>query len=197
MFSILFLYLILSIPASLIFISRRFSLEPITEITNQQILSVVTFLYLTVSISLILFSDRMQELLAGYPIWYHRVEDYAPTLYDPTVIISRSILTLIIGPIVEEAIFRKFLISILLKRFLVIQALLIQMLIFGLWHITRGIDPSIFALGFLLGVIYIKTGNLILPITIHILWNLQVTTYLVLKYLVAGKSGAKLPPIPE
>jgi membrane protease YdiL (CAAX protease family) len=185
MYRIIFLYLFLSIPASVIVFSRSYSLEPISGITKQQILSVVAFLYLIVFIGLIFFSGRMQELLDGYPIWYHRVEDSAPTLSDPITISSRLIIALLIGPIVEEAIFRKFLIRILLKQFSVVLAIIIQMILFGLWHITRGIDPSIFALGFLLGVIYLKTGNLFLPIAIHILWNLQVTTFLVLKYLVA------------
>jgi membrane protease YdiL (CAAX protease family) len=49
----------------------------------------------------------------------------------------------------------------------------IQTLVFAVLHIGRGLDGSIFVLGFLLGLAYLRTGSLLIPLLIHMAWNAQ------------------------
>ena len=84
------------------------------------------------------------------------------------------LVTVIVAPIVEELMFRKLLIdrmSIYGDKL----AIIVSAIAFGLFH---GNFYQLFyatLIGFILGYIYTKTGNIIYPIAMHILFNLWGT----------------------
>lgn len=101
--------------------------------------------------------------------------------FQPQMLIG----TVLFVGITEEAVFRGFLLNALLKRMpqnraLAITAFLFTLIHFPIWY-TRGFfaDPiellrsclSVFVLGVLFGLAFIKDENLISPILVHMAWN--------------------------
>ena len=88
----------------------------------------------------------------------------------------------VVGPVAEEIFFRGFVLTGLLKRFGVRRALLLSSLLFGLFHIDPGAIVPTFALGLVLGWVYLKTGSIWPSIFAHALHN-------TLAVLIARYSG--------
>lgn len=95
--------------------------------------------------------------------------------------------------ICEEIIFRGYLYQYFTRSpygFSALISFLLCILIFGLGHFQQGTSGMVEAivLGLLLGFIYFLTGNLILSILIHILFDFKVllVPYLLSKYKVSG-----------
>ena len=86
-------------------------------------------------------------------------------------IVITILLVAVAGPIAEEIFFRGFVLSGLLKRFGVRRALLLSSLVFGLFHIDPGAIVPTFALGLVLGWVYLKTGSIWPSIFAHALHN--------------------------
>ena len=79
----------------------------------------------------------------------------------------------VVGPILEEAVFREALLGgMLLEKVRPWIAILISALVFGLVHGNPAQFPAAFIIGLLLGVIYYKTGNIVVPILMHMANNL-------------------------
>lgn len=83
----------------------------------------------------------------------------------------------IMGPLVEELVFRKLLFGFFRKYLPVFVAILLQALLFGLLHINSftlleviNVIPH-FLTGILYGFVYYKTDNLLYPLTVHGLIN--------------------------
>jgi len=96
----------------------------------------------------------------------------------------------ILAPIVEELLFRGVLLRALLRKVQPITAVLLSAVIFGLVHYigdpnTLPFLPALTALGAVLAVVAIRSGDLSTPIFIHAGFNLTTT----ILFLV---SGAKL-----
>lgn len=95
-----------------------------------------------------------------------------------------SIMTIIIAPIVEELVFRYAIIDVENKNFTMIS-LIISSLLFGLIHLNLDIHALDFTelwylliygtLGFVLGLSYVKSKNILMPIAVHALYNAFVT----------------------
>ncbi|XP_042420061.1 uncharacterized protein LOC122008409 isoform X1 [Zingiber officinale] len=77
----------------------------------------------------------------------------------------------ILAPVLEETIFRGFLMVSLTKYLPTPVSVLITAAIFAIAHLTPGEFPQLFVLGTALGFSYAQTHNLLTPITIHALWN--------------------------
>lgn len=88
-----------------------------------------------------------------------------PTLY------SLFVVTAILAPILEEFVFRGFLLTSLTKFLPVPAAVFFSSVSFGLAHFSVKDLPELTVLGTLLGLSYIRTRNLLTPIVIHGLWN--------------------------
>ncbi|WP_284140178.1 type II CAAX endopeptidase family protein [Virgibacillus sp. LDC-1] len=78
----------------------------------------------------------------------------------------------ILGPIAEEFIFRGILFKRLSAKYNLIVGIIVANVLFGILH-TDIIGAFMF--GFVLSLIYQKTGNLLLPIMVHILNNGFIT----------------------
>lgn len=78
----------------------------------------------------------------------------------------------IIGPVVEELVFRRaFLGSLLEKNIKPVIAVPVSALVFGLVHFNPAQIPAAFVLGTLLGWMYLRTGSLVPSIVCHVVNN--------------------------
>lgn len=91
------------------------------------------------------------------------------------------LLALIVGPIMEEVVFRGYLQSSLTKRIPAWAAILITSVVFTAGHSPMILWPMYFLFSITWGWIYLKTGSLKMAILIHVLSNLF--------YAVVGFAG--------
>nr|TKW33105.1 hypothetical protein SEVIR_2G211800v2 [Setaria viridis] len=80
-------------------------------------------------------------------------------------------ITGVLAPLLEETLFRGFLMVSLTKWFPTPVCVLVSAAVFALAHLTPGQFPQLFILGVALGFSYAQTRNLLTPITIHAFWN--------------------------
>ncbi|GAB2280278.1 hypothetical protein Dimus_014920 [Dionaea muscipula] len=80
-------------------------------------------------------------------------------------------ITGVLAPVLEETLFRGFLMASLTKWVPTPLSIAISAAVFALAHLTPGEFPQLFFLGTVLGLSYAQTCNLLTPITVHSLWN--------------------------
>lgn len=85
------------------------------------------------------------------------------------------LLALLVGPIMEEIVFRGYLQSSLSKKIPVWAAIIITSIIFAIGHSPMILWPMYFLFSISWGWIYLRTGSLKMAILIHILHNLFYT----------------------
>ena len=87
----------------------------------------------------------------------------------------------IIGPIVEEFVFREALLGSMLKggmnKWVAITA---SALVFGIIHWNPAQIPFATVIGFIFGIIYYKTGNIVIPSILHIVNNSTAVVMMVM-----------------
>jgi len=98
---------------------------------------------------------------------------------DPTDITSLLLVTSVLAPVLEETVFRGFLLTSLTKFMPNSGAVVISSLVFAFAHFAPKDAPQLFALGLVLGTVYTRTRNLLAPMTIHSLWNSGVLLLIV------------------
>lgn len=86
--------------------------------------------------------------------------------------------TAVLAPLLEETVFRGFLLTSLTKWMPVPAAVAVSSVAFGMVHLTPRDFPQLTALGFLLGFSYVRSRNLLTPMLIHGAWNGTVLTIL-------------------
>lgn len=77
----------------------------------------------------------------------------------------------IIAPLIEEFLFRGFLLTAMNKYFGRWKAILMSSLIFASVHLNIYVFLQIFILGILLGYVFERTGSLVAPIAVHVIHN--------------------------
>ncbi|KAJ6830978.1 uncharacterized protein M6B38_276670 [Iris pallida] len=92
-------------------------------------------------------------------------------------------ITGVLAPVLEETVFRGFLMTSLTKWLPTPVSVFITGAVFALAHFTPGEFPQLFVLGSVLGFSYAQTRNLLTPITIHALWNSGVIILLTILQL--------------
>lgn len=97
---------------------------------------------------------------------------------SPASTASLIVVTGVLAPLLEETVFRGFLLTSLTKWVSTPAAILISAGAFALAHLTPGEFPQLFALGVVLGLSYAQTRNLFTPVFIHSLWNSGVVILL-------------------
>jgi hypothetical protein len=84
----------------------------------------------------------------------------------------------VLAPLLEESVFRGFLLTSLTKRMPVWAAVLGSSAAFAVAHLSVRDAPVLFALGCLLGFLYVRSRNLLTPMLVHGVWNSAVLTLL-------------------
>jgi len=78
----------------------------------------------------------------------------------------------IVGPVVEELVFREAFLGYMVRNGVNKWiAIIASALAFGIIHLNPAQVPFAAAMGFILGIIYYKTGNIVIPIILHVLNN--------------------------
>jgi len=146
---------------------------------DKQTWSPVSIAYLFFSALACLASILMIEYLqTQMPVLPNLMESTFDTLQSGWLgILSIAVL----GPILEELLFRGAITSALLKKYNPTKAIILSALVFGIFHINPAQIITATLIGLLLGWIYYKTASLIPCILIHILNN-SLSVYLSLRY---------------
>ena len=90
---------------------------------------------------------------------------------DPTALVAVLTLTSVLAPLLEEVVFRGFLLASLTKWLPTPGAVLFSSVLFGLAHLAPRDFVELVVLGMVLGFSYARTRNLLTPMMIHSLWN--------------------------
>lgn len=112
--------------------------------------------------------------------------DWIPNIMEQSFDILQSgwggILAIsIVGPVLEEVLFRGAITKALLQQYSPTKAILISALLFGVFHINPAQILPAFLIGILLAWTYYKTASLIPCILMHILNN-SLSVYLSIKF---------------
>ncbi|PNW83179.1 hypothetical protein CHLRE_06g310050v5 [Chlamydomonas reinhardtii] len=97
---------------------------------------------------------------------------------DLPTYLSLLAVTGVLAPILEETVFRGFLLTSLTRFMPTWAAVVASSGFFGLAHLSPRDLPVLSALGLLLGWSYVRSRNLLTPILIHGAWNSGVLTVL-------------------
>ena len=126
----------------------------------------------------LLFAFIIVAIFSNLDIFYGSLyPDYVPIMgmtpnsYDPYTFFVEVLSSIIFAPIIEELIFRGILFNRLKIRIGIIAAMIISSAIFAIAHEFVGII-SAFLFGMCMCVIYLKTDNILMSMSIHFLNNL-------------------------
>ena len=126
----------------------------------------------------LLFVFLIVALFANFDILYgfaypemEPLLDFTPTPFDPITFIFEVISSVILAPILEELFFRGVLFNRLKIRTGIIAAMIISSALFAIGHEFGGIT-SAFLFGICMCIIYMKTDNILMTMSIHFLNNL-------------------------
>ena len=112
------------------------------------------------------------DILMGLadPTWISTL-DVDTVNVDSSVVILDAIGAIIFAPIIEELVFRGVLFNRLKIRTGILPAMLISSFIFAIGHEVGGIT-SAFLFGMCMCIIYLKTDNILMTMSIHFINNL-------------------------
>lgn len=99
---------------------------------------------------------------------------------SPVSFVSLLTVTSVLAPLLEETVFRGFLLTSLTKFMPTPAAVVVSSVAFGAAHLSARDFPQLFALGLVLGFSYVRSRNLLTPMMIHAMWNGTVLTILFL-----------------
>lgn len=146
---------------------------------DKQLYSPVSASYLfwsaIMGISVIFMVDFLMSHLTFLPDWLNDTFNVLQSGWLGIVCVG------ILGPILEELLFRGAVTKVLLKKYNPLVAILISGLLFGIFHMNPAQIVGATLVGFVLAWIYYKTRSLIPCILIHIMNN-SLSVYLSLKF---------------
>ncbi|WP_407413148.1 CPBP family intramembrane glutamic endopeptidase [Methanobrevibacter sp.] len=109
----------------------------------------------------------------GDPTWVSMWDIDSVTIDSATLILD-AITAIIFAPVIEELVFRGVLFNRLKIRTGIIPAMLISSFIFGIGHDFGGMT-SAFLFGICMCILYLKTDNILVPMTVHFINNVVAT----------------------
>ena len=110
---------------------------------------------------------------------------------DPRADAALFAVTSVLAPGMEEVVFRGFLLASLTKWLEPVPAVLVSAGFFGCAHLSARDLPELVAVGTVLGVVYLRSKNLLTPIIVHSFWNSGVL-FLLLALTAGGYDVEKL-----
>lgn len=109
----------------------------------------------------------------GDPNWVS-MWDIDTVNVDSSTLLFNAITAIIFAPVVEELVFRGVLFNRLKIRTGIVPAMIISSFLFGIGHEFGGIT-SAFLFGMCMCILYLKTDNILVPISVHFLNNVAAT----------------------
>lgn len=132
------------------------------------LLSIVGIMVLSIAFSLSVFWLQLYALMPISPGLVDFFLEPIPFPDSPIFLVITVISIGLIGPIAEEFIFRGMLLHRMMKKTSMWGGILISSILFGILHADI-IGATIF--GIITSLLYLKTGNLLIPILLHIFNN--------------------------
>ena len=117
---------------------------------------------------LLVLTDQTQHVQSGFENF--DVKTAVPALTTLSTVLAVLALV-IVGPVVEELVFRGLLLGALASRLGILAGAFITALLFGAVHGDLVLFPSLFALGLVTAFAYALTSNLWVSVTLHALNN--------------------------
>ncbi len=128
-------------------------------------------------------THQAKHVQAGFEHFSVQASRPALTALD----VGLNVLVLVvIGPLVEELVFRGLLFGALAPRIGILLGALVSALLFGLAHGDPVLFPSLAALGFVNALLYARTANLTAPVVLHGLSNALGAAFLIAASLKSG-----------
>jgi len=93
----------------------------------------------------------------------------------------------ILGPIIEEVVFRGLILQALMKKMNIVMAILIESFLFSIFHSNLFQVIGTFMFGILLSIVFIRYESIIVPIILHIAFNMSFL-FKILCTIVLSKS---------
>lgn len=90
---------------------------------------------------------------------------------DVPTLASLLVVTAVLAPVLEETVFRGFLLPSLTKIMPVPAAVVVSAAAFATAHLSARDFPQLFAFGILLGFVYVRSRNLLSTMVVHGAWN--------------------------
>ena len=122
-------------------------------------------------LAFLLFVSLLVCQLFGVEPQPHELVEILRQTQAPVKLVYLGVLTMVMGPVVEEIVFRGVAYSALRKRLGVVGAAGGSALIFALAHGNAAQTLPIFGMGMVLALLYEHTGNLIAPMAFHAVNN--------------------------
>ena len=115
------------------------------------------------------------DLLMGLydPSWVTGFDIDSVDMYAGAFLLS-AIGSIIFAPVLEELVFRGVLFNRLKIRLGIVPAMLISSFLFGIGHDFGGIT-SAFLFGICMCILYLKTDNILVPMSVHFINNVVAT----------------------
>lgn len=110
---------------------------------------------------------------------------------DPAIFVNLLFMSGVLAPILEETVFRGFLLTSLTKYLSLPASVFVSSLIFAACHFSPRDFPQLLALGMVMGFAYARSRNLLTSITIHAVWN---STVVIMLFLIVN-SGVPMSEI--
>ena len=177
-FEILSLMMLIALCLSFIFwYNRSYSLsEFFITSKNERRITVVSLFLAFVSSVIICNVANFNTIISGHHIYLLKIRDLS-TL-SSMQLLSHTISVIVCSPIIEEILFRgilqKYLTGIMKNKYHLISIAIVS-IVFSISHCEFTKIPYYFLCGFLYSFIYYKTQKIIIPIIVHIFWNLLST----------------------
>ena len=115
--------------------------------------------------------DRLIQKIFSYPLKFSYLEEFMK-IQDLFTAVYIVVLILIIAPLIEEMVFRGFLLRVFEYRIGdVTKAILLNALIFAIFHFNPWWFVQIFILGIFMGYLAWKTDSILLSFTLHFCVN--------------------------
>lgn len=146
---------------------------------DKRIWSPVSVAYLgwsvVIGLATIFLIDFVMSKLSFLPDWMGATFDVLQSGWLGIICIS------VLGPVLEEMLFRGAITKVLLQKYSPVKAVILSALIFGIFHINPAQVVGAVLSGVLFAWLYYKTGSLVPGILIHILNN-SLSVFLSLHY---------------
>lgn len=122
-----------------------------------------------------LFSIVSLDMILGMgdPTWTN-IMDIDSVNLEPTAFLFSAVASIVFAPVIEELIFRGVLFNRLKIRIGIIPAMLLSSFIFAIGHDFGGI-LSAFLFGLCMCILYLKTDNILIPMSVHFINNTVAT----------------------
>ena len=113
-------------------------------------------------------------LILGFRLLYEGSIYQFRNLLSINLDLNSALLSCIYAPVIEEVIYRGFILNGLIKKYSSIVALIISSLLFGIMHFNLFQSINAFLIGIIIGYIFIKTKSIYLCIFLHFCNNFIV-----------------------